>query len=179
MEHDAARGQPVALPEPGDGLTDPRELLTTYLDFYRDTILRKLDGMSEADLRQSRLPSGWTPLQLLKHLAHVERRWLQWGFRGEPIAQLWGEDDARGRWAIEPGESSGEIRSFFLDSCDRSRRIVGSAELGEVARSGGRFNPPDPHPALIGILFHLLQEYARHAGHLDVVRELVDGTVGE
>ena len=51
-------------------------------------------------------------------------------------------------------------------------------EVG-LPRPGTAFNPSEPHPALIWILFHVLQEYARHAGHLDVVRELADGTVGE
>jgi Protein of unknown function (DUF664) len=51
--------------------------------------------------------------------------------------------------------------------------------LQDMPRPGTAFNPSEPHPALIWILFHVLQEYARHAGHLDVVRELADGTVGE
>ena len=72
-------------PEPSETLTDPRELLTGYLDWYREAVLRKLDGLPEEELRRSRLPSGWTPLALLRHLTGVERRWIRWGFAGERV----------------------------------------------------------------------------------------------
>jgi uncharacterized damage-inducible protein DinB len=166
-------------PEPSDTLTEPGELLRGYLDFYRDAVLRKLDGLPERELRTSRLPSGWTPLELLKHLAHVERRWLQWGFVGEDLDDPWGEDGPDGRWHVGAEETADEVRAFFLDTCARSRQIVATADLYDTARAGGRFDSPDHPPALVWILFHLLQEYARHTGQLDVARELADGTVGE
>ncbi|MER7394632.1 DinB family protein [Streptomyces sp. NPDC000151] len=166
--------------EPPDTLTDPRELVLAYLDYYRAALLRKLDGMSEEDLRTSRLPSGWAPLALLKHLAFVERRWFRWGFAAESVDAVWGDEDPDTRkWQVGAEESTEEIRDLFLDECARSRKIVAGAELQEPARSGGGFNPPDHHPALSWILFHVLQEYARHVGQLDVVRELADGVTGE
>jgi Protein of unknown function (DUF664) len=170
-----------ALPpgEPAETVADPRELLLGYLDYYRQTIVRKLDGMPDEELRRSRLPSGWTPLELLKHLAGVERRWIRWGFAAEPIDKPWIEDGPGGAWRVGPEESADDVKALFLDECARSRRIVAGARLDDVAATGGRFNPSDPHPTLAWILFHLLQEYARHAGHLDVARELADGTVGE
>jgi uncharacterized damage-inducible protein DinB len=176
-----------ALPpgEPSETIADPRELLAGYLDYYRQTILRKLDGLPDSELRRSRLPSGWTPLELLKHLAGVERRWMRWGFAAERIDEPWIEHalDARrqpeGRWEVGPEETADDVRALFLDECARSRRIVAGARLDDTAAGGGRFNPPGPHPTLAWILFHVLQEYARHAGHLDAVRELADGTVGE
>jgi Protein of unknown function (DUF664) len=166
-------------PEPPETLSDPRELLVGFLDFYRDAILRKLEGLPEEELRRSRLPSGWTPLELLKHLAGVERRWFRWGFVAERVERPWVEDGPDGRWHVDPGETFEDVRALFLEECARSRRIVAASGLDDVSRSGGRFNPGDPHPALSWILVHVLQEYARHAGHLDVVRELADGTVGE
>ncbi|MFC7308223.1 DinB family protein [Streptomyces monticola] len=166
--------------EPPDDLTDPRELVLAYLDYYRAALLRKLDGMSEEDLRNSRLPSGWAPLALLKHLAFVERRWFRWGFAAEQVDPIWGEEDPdTQKWQVGDEESTEAIRALFLDECARTRKIVAGAELQEPARSGGGFNPPDHHPALIWILFHVLQEYARHVGQLDVVRELADGVTGE
>jgi hypothetical protein len=166
--------------QPPETVTDPRELLVGYLDNYRAALLRKLDGLSEEDLRTSRLPSGWTPLALLKHLAFVERRWLRWGFAAEDVDSVWGDEDPEtGRWQVGPDESAAEVRALFLDECARSRAIVAGADLQDRARSGGRFNPPDDHPSLSWIMFHLLQEYARHVGHLDVVRELTDGVTGE
>ncbi|MFC9245661.1 DinB family protein [Streptomyces sp. NPDC057136] len=166
--------------EPPDNLTDPRALVLAYLDYYRAALLRKLDGMSEEDLRSSRLPSGWAPLALLKHLAFVERRWFRWGFAAEQVDPIWGDEDPDTRkWQVGAEESTEEIRALFLDECARSRKIVAGAELQQPARSGGGFNPPDHHPALIWILFHMLQEYTRHVGQLDVVRELADGVTGE
>jgi hypothetical protein len=171
---------PVLPPgEPPETLADPRELLVGFLDFYRQAVLRKLDGMPEEELRRSRLPSGWTPLELLKHLAGVERRWFRWGFAAERFDEPWLENGPDGTWYVGPEETADDVKALFLDECARSRRIVAGAWLGDVAASGGRFNPPDPHPTLAWILFHVLQEYARHTGHLDVVRELADGAVGE
>ncbi|MEV6393626.1 DinB family protein [Streptomyces sp. NPDC051907] len=173
-------GSPEPAVEPPDNMTDPRALVLAYLDYYRAVLLRKLDGMSEEDLRSSRLPSGWAPLALLKHLAFVERRWLRWGFAAEQVDPIWGDEDPDTRkWQVGAEESTEEIRALFLDECARSREIVAGAELQQPARSGGGFNPPDHHPALIWILFHMLQEYARHVGQLDVVRELADGVTGE
>ncbi|WP_370933862.1 DinB family protein [Amycolatopsis sp. cg13] len=166
--------------EPPDSLSDPRELLLAYLDYYRDTLLRKLDGLAEAELRTSRLPSGWTPLELLKHLAFVERRWLRWGFLGEDMDPVWGENDPEtGKWSVGAEESADEIRALFQAECAASREIVAGAQLQDIASGGGRFDSPERPPALSWILFHLLQEYARHVGQLDVVRELVDGVTGE
>jgi hypothetical protein len=62
-------------PPPGPGVP---ELLGAYLDYYRATVLHKLDGLTDRQLRRSLLPSGWTPLELLYHLAWVERRWFAW-----------------------------------------------------------------------------------------------------
>ncbi|CND65116.1 Protein of uncharacterised function (DUF664) [Mycobacterium tuberculosis] len=165
--------------EPPATLTDSRELLLGYLDYYRAALLRKLDGMPEDDLRTSRLPSGWTPVGLLKHLAFVERRWLQWGFAAEQVDPIWDDQGPGASWHVRPDESVEQVRRFFLDECARSREIIAGADLQDRARSGGGFTPPDEHPALIWILFHLLQEYARHAGHLDIARELADGAIGE
>ncbi|MFJ4435112.1 DinB family protein [Streptomyces sp. NPDC088923] len=173
---------PVPPTEPPWSLTDPAELLPAYLDYYRATVLAKLDGLSEAELRGSRLPSGWSPLELLKHLAYVERRWLRWGFLGEEMDErtAWGDDDPEsGRWRVREDESPARVRGLFAEECEYSRRIVAAAGLRDRAASTGRFPPPAEPPTLSWILFHVLQEYARHTGHLDVVRELTDGRVGE
>jgi hypothetical protein len=171
----------ASLFEPGVDLTDPAELLTGFLDAYRDALLRKLDGVPEEELRRSRLPSGWTPLELLKHLTFVERRWLCWGFLAEPVDDPWGDSggDPDGRWQVRDDEPLELLASQFRDQCRRSREVTSSAALTDRARVGGRFRTPDEAPTLGWILVHLLQEHARHLGHLDVVRELTDGAVGE
>ncbi|MGW3008295.1 DinB family protein [Streptomyces sp. NPDC001219] len=173
------RIEPAA--EPPVTLTSPYDLLTGYLDFYRNAVLRKLAGMSDEELRNSRLPSGWSPLGLLKHLAGVELRWLQWGFNGEAVEEPWAEFTAGSRvWHVDPGESFEDVKTFFQEQCARSRAIVAAAPLEDRAATlGGKVPADEDRPTLIWILFHLLQEYARHAGHLDVARELADGAVGE
>ncbi|MGM1061139.1 GNAT family N-acetyltransferase [Saccharothrix sp. Mg75] len=163
--------------EPSPDLADPAELLHAYLDFHRDTVLRKLQGMSEEELRTSRLPSGWAPLAMLKHLTHVERRWLRHCFRGEDVVHPYGDPRVpHAEWVVEDGDTTEGIRASYLEECARSREIAAGAALTDrVARweSTGA-----PRPTLAWVLFHLLQEYARHAGHLDVARELSDGVLG-
>ena len=72
-------------PEPTAPKDDRREVLLEYLDFYRFTVRQKVIGLSDADLRTSRLPSGWAPIALVKHLRNVERRWMLWGFEGVEV----------------------------------------------------------------------------------------------
>jgi hypothetical protein len=168
--------------EPPKQLADPKELLLSYLDYYRDAVLRKLAGMSEEDLRGSRLPSGWSPLELVVHLTWMERRWLQWDFAGDPLPDPWGDRGGAGpaaRWQLPAGASTEQVRAEFVAQAELSRRTVAGAALTDRARPGGRFATAEEAPTLAWILFHVLQEYARHAGHLDIARELTDGTVGE
>lgn len=167
------------LSEPSHVLSDPQQLLAGQLDYYRDTLLRKLDGLSDAELRRSRLPSGWTPLELVRHLAHVERRWLCWGFAAEQVHAPWADNGPDGRWRVPPGMTTAEVLRGFADQCARSRAVAGAASLEDRAATGGRFPAPEDAPTLGWILLHLLQEYARHVGQLDIVRELADGVVGE
>ncbi len=167
--------------EPSPTLSDPTELLLQYLEYYRRAVIRKVDGLTEAQLRTSLVPSGWTPIELVKHLLYMERRWLRWGFLAEDVPDPHGDKDAQGRWRVGPDESIGALTGELLETGERTRAIVTGADLADVGSIGGRFRAGDaePRPTLAWILFHVLQEYARHAGHLDVVRELTDGATGE
>jgi hypothetical protein len=168
---------------PALGLSDPTELLLAYLDRYRDVVERKLTGLSEADLRSSRLPSGWSPLELLQHLVFMERRWLVWAFLGEDVPSPWGDGGPHGspgrRWHVAPETTLDHLVAALHDGGRRTREIATGAGLSDVARPGGRFRDPAQAPTLGWILCHVLEEYARHAGHLDIVRELIDGATGE
>src|SRR2546430_15022928 len=97
--------------EPPGSLGDPRELVEAYLDHYRDVVLRKLDGLSDEELRRSRVPSGWTPLGLLVHLTWVERRWLVWGFLGEPLDEPSGARGPEDGWRVPEGWSAERVRA--------------------------------------------------------------------
>lgn len=164
--------------EPPPSLEDPREILLQQLSYYRATLLAKLDGLSEEQLTSSILPSGWSPLGLLKHLVFVERRWMQWGFEAEQMPDPWGDHnpDSEG-WLVAPGDSVTDLTARLRAIAARTEVTAGQADLTQRARLGGRFSS-DP-PTLGWILAHLLQEYARHIGQMDVVRELIDGAVGE
>lgn len=169
---------PIDDPAPGSR-TDPRELLDAYLDHYRAEVLRKLDGLAEEELRSSRVASGWTPLELLVHLTWVERRWFEWGFAARPVPDPWGDRGPDDRWAVPEGAGTAELKDAFRAACARSREIVAGVPLDRRAAVGGRFAAAADAPSLALILFHVLQEYARHAGHLDIARELADGVTGE
>ena len=166
--------------EPETTLADPAALLAGYLDYCRDGVLRKFEGLSDKEARHSRLPSGWTPLGLLKHLAYMERRWFRWGFAAEQVDQPWGDQPLNeGEWYVEPGETVDEVKAFFREQCAHSRAIAAKGSLDDRAAAGGRFATAEDAPTLAWILFHVLQEYARHLGHLDIARELADGIIGE
>ena len=167
----------LPFPSPTTPRSSRAETLLAYLDYFRSVVLDKLDGLADADLRSSRLPSGWTPLELLQHLIFVERRWLVWGFLGRPMAEPWG--DHRGdRWQVDPGVGPAALIEALHQQAAVTREIVETHDLDEVGQPGERWAGAPP-ATLERVLLHLLQEYARHAGHLDIVRELADGRTGE
>jgi Protein of unknown function (DUF664) len=164
--------------EPPRSLEDPREILLQQLAYYRATLLAKLDGLTDSQLRSSTLPSGWTPIGLLRHLVFVERRWMQWGFEAVQVSYPRGDENPDGTgWIVPPEDTVASLSARLAEIAARTEAVAHTAELNQRAKLGGRFSS-DP-PTLGWILAHLLQEYARHVGHLDVVRELLDGSVGE
>jgi len=153
------------------------EVFLGYLDYFRGQVIAKTEGLSEDERRGSRLPSGWTPLELVKHLTFVELRWLEWGFEGRQVDEPWG--DQRGdRWCVTPEETTDVLIASLHAQAARSRTIVENNDLSSVGQPGPRWDGAPP-ATLERVLFHLLQEYARHLGHLDVVSELGGGPVGE
>ncbi len=167
----------LPFPSPTEPVVSRTEVFLGYLDYFRSVLVSKLDGLPDGELRASRLPSGWTPIELLKHLTYVELRWLEWGFEGRNVVEPWG-DNRDDRWYVAPGETLDELLTALHAQAARSRAVVEAHDLSEVGQPGDRWDGDDP-ATLERILFHLLQEYARHVGHLDIVRELADGTVGE
>ncbi|WP_425956058.1 DinB family protein [Xylanimonas sp. McL0601] len=171
----------VSAREPQLDSADPVAQLVAYLDYYRDVMDRKLDGLSEEQLRTSVLPSGWTPLGLLNHLVHMERRWFVWGFLAEQVSDPRGDfvDGVdNGQWQVPDGVTAADLLVRLHEGGRRTTQILTTTPLATRGALGGRFTSA-PAPTLLWIALHVLQEYARHAGHLDVVRELTDGAVGE
>ena len=169
----------AAVHKPDRQLADPKELLLGFLDYYRSVISRKIEGLPEAELRASRLPSGWAPLELVKHLVFMEQRWLRWGFRAEQLPDPHGDEDQAGRWYLGSAETAADLTAALHAAGEHTRAIATGAELTDISAPGGRFSDSDTRSTLAWILAYVLQEYARHAGHLDIARELIDGATGE
>ncbi|GAA4719709.1 DinB family protein [Isoptericola chiayiensis] len=171
---------PLSDVEPRLDSADPAAQFAAYLDYYRAAVARKLEGLTDAQLTTSVLPSGWTPAELLVHLVHVERRWFVWGFLGEQVDDPWGDhadNDPEGPWQVPDGVTAAALVDALQAGGERTRAVLVGHDLADRAAVGGRFTA-DP-PTLLWICFHVLQEYARHTGHLDVARELADGATGE
>ena len=167
----------LPFPEPTTAIESRADVLLGYLDYFRSVLLTKLRGLPEAELRTSRLPTGWTPIQLLKHLIQVEVRWLEWGFEGQHVAEPWA-DWRDGRWYVSPDESLTDLAAALHSQAARSRAVVQAHDLADVGQPGERWDGAEP-ATLERVLLHLVQEYARHLGQLDIVCELADRPVGE
>ena len=164
-------------PSPTIPASSRTEVFLRYLDYFRSRVTAKIEVLPAAEQRRTRLPSGWTPLQLVKHLRHVERRWLEWGFDGQDVGDPWA-DSVDGRWHLTDDETPATLLAGLRDQAARSRAIIVVHDLDEVGRPSERWDGADP-PTLERVLFHLLQEYARHLGQLDIVTELATGRTEE
>ncbi len=165
-EQDFARKDPP--------LTGPEHaMLEAFLDYHRATLLQKVAGVSDADLRRRLVPSLTTLLGLVKHLAYVERSWFQIAFAGEDLPVPWTEQDPDPDFRIEPDETTESILAFYREQVARSRAIAATATLDEQAKGPGR------ECTLRWIMLHMIEETARHNGHADILRELIDGATGE
>jgi uncharacterized damage-inducible protein DinB len=158
-----------------------RTVLAQYLDYQRETMLLKAEGLTNEQLAQRLAPSELTLAGMLYHLALVEESWLEVRFSGLPRREPWSDVD----WEADPdwefhaavGLDGDEVRQRYRDACERSRAVVdGARDLDQLSvqptRDGGHFS-------LRWVLLHLVEETARHAGHADLLREAIDGAVGE
>jgi uncharacterized damage-inducible protein DinB len=157
------------------------ELLAQYLNYQRETMLLKAADLTAEQLHEKHAPSDLTLAGLLYHLALVEESWLEVRFAGLPDRQPWvGVDwDADPNWEFRTAADLGpeQVRQRYRDACDRSRRVVsGATGLDQLSVQPLR---DGQHFSLRWVLLHLIEETARHAGHADLLREALDGTVGE
>jgi uncharacterized damage-inducible protein DinB len=151
-----------------------RELLISFLDLYRETILVKVRGLTEDHLRRRLVPSPTTLLGIVKHLGYVERSWFRMRFNGENLPVPWTEQDPDADFRIEPDETAESVLAFYRDQVERARAIVATAQLGDRVKGQAK----QPY-TLRWILMHMIEETARHAGHADILREQTDGATGE
>jgi uncharacterized damage-inducible protein DinB len=151
------------------GNPDERELLLSWLGFLRGAVLRKVRGLSEAQAR-------WTPdgrlislLGIVNHLTHVEWRWINGAMCGEAVSRDEREFRPDSQLSLSEAVAAYRDRAAATDAYVRGRPSL--AEPCRRAQDQGR--------DLRWVLLHLINETARHAGHADATRELLDGTTGE
>lgn len=154
-----------------------KETLSSFLDYHRATLLWKVAGLSDDDLRRSIVPSGVTLLGMVKHLAYVERWWFQAVFAGESVTFPWTDADPDADWRVEASETTDEIIVLYKAEVRRSREIVAGANLEAHAQAEARHGKAEE--SLRWIVVHMIEETARHNGHADILRELTDGKTGE
>jgi uncharacterized damage-inducible protein DinB len=152
------------------------ETLSGFLDFQRATLLWKLEGLDDEQLRRAMVPSGTSLLGLVKHLAYVERSWFQRVWAGQEVSFPWTQEDPDADWRIEPDETTEGIVALYHGECDRSRQIVAAASALDEAVVHPRWKEAVSRR---WILTHMIEETARHVGHADILREQIDGVVGE
>jgi uncharacterized damage-inducible protein DinB len=140
MDH---TGMSERFPEPTLTYARDADVLVGYLDYMRARILDKVGGLPECERGISRLPSGWTPLQLLNHLAFVEHRWLEWGFEGQHSTTPWG-DQRDGQWFVPEHAHLTDLCQSHRTQGERTRAIVAAHELTDQGRPGPRWNGQPP-----------------------------------
>ncbi len=157
-------------------LGDERTLLTGFLDYHRDTLAWKCSGLTDEQLKlRSAEPSSMSLLGMLRHLTEVERGWFVRGIAKEEAEPLYyTEENQDGDWDLLDSHSPTEVFEVWQAACARSREIVAAHDLdAEGARGDWRFS-------LRWVLLHMIEEYARHNGHADLIRERIDGgAIGE
>ena len=151
--------------------TDPEiETLLAYLGSTRRHLLAQLVGLTDEQLTQPVLPSKWTLLGLVHHLAlDVEAFWFRHVLAGEPFTPLDGE-----AWDVPEGMSAREVFALYDEACHRSDQIARGLTPTTPAAWWPDFLGPDVD-TVRDVLLHVIIENSTHAGHLDVVRELIDG----
>ncbi|HEX3842586.1 MAG TPA: DinB family protein [Acidimicrobiales bacterium] len=146
---------------------DERETLQELLQFQRDSLVRKVSGVDEEAARTSPVSSGTTLLWLTKHLAHAESLWI--------LQRFAGRDDALPDESVGSEDTLAAAVDAYRTNWARVDAVVASASsLDQPCRAIGDGAPAN----LRWVLMHLLEETARHAGHADILRELIDGETG-
>jgi hypothetical protein len=160
---------------PADDNTE-RAMLLRRLTGQRRHVIAQLEGLTDEQLRQAVLPSGWSCLGLVRHLTlSDERYWFEVVVAGGPL-DFWPEGDD-GDWRVDPTEPAGAVTDAYQLAIARSDEIIAARNLNDApARPEDWWESAGLHfPDVRTVLVHVLVETATHAGHLDAVRELLDG----
>jgi hypothetical protein len=159
-------------------VADERTTLEAFLDYYRQAMRSKVAGLSEEDARRRLVPSATTLSGLIKHLSRVEASWFQFRLaqadpEDVPVLRGWIDDPERD-FRVGPEETLDLLVARYDEQCALSREAAARFDLDHVV----------PHPALgrvsaRWIYVHMIEETARHVGHADILREQLDGSLGD
>ena len=155
------------------------DMLRTFLRAQRESVLAIVEGLSEEAWHRSVVPTGWTPAGMLEHLGGAEWHWFQGVVAGNQ-PELPGDVD-EDQPPYDPTSvvfttdgSSAEVLAFYRGQCAESESVLATTPLSAPPRGmHGRYEPPNVR----WVVLHMIEETARHAGHLDLARELLDGKV--
>lgn len=160
---------------------DERTSLNQFLDYHRATFLSRIEGLDHEQANRRLASSELSLASLAKHLAFVEDSWFQDDFLGQPMPAPWADapfdDDPDWELHSAADDDPADLVDLYRSACDRSRAAVASAASldslsNRLSRTGEAFS-------LRWIVLHLIEETARHNGHADLIRESIDGLVGE
>jgi uncharacterized damage-inducible protein DinB len=151
-----------------------RQMLDAWLDYHRDTLALKCDGLAGHQLRERAVPpSSLSLLGLIRHMAEGERQWFKMVLGGEQVPwHYYTDDDPEAEFDVD-GVDVAEAFATWRSECADARKRAAAAPSLDVTGSwrGNQFS-------LRWIMVHMIEEYARHNGHADLLRERIDGTVG-
>lgn len=151
-----------------------KESLHVSLDRHRDVVLWKVEGLDDGQLRRRMTPSGTSLLGLVKHLASVEYGWFCETFGRESEAIPFDENDPEADMRAEPHETTAELLDYYRRARAAADQVIDELSLDDVGTAW--FGDT---VSMRWVLIHMLEETARHAGHMDILRELIDGATGD
>ena len=157
------------------------QILLDFLAAQRAAVLSIVGGLDEEAWHRSVVPSGWTPAGLVEHLGGAEWHWFQGVVSGKVPEPMPGDED---RPPYDPtaafvcDEPCAEIIAFYRDQCAASDAVLAVTPLGAKPLGAHGVPGQDEPPDVRWIVLHMIEETARHAGHLDIARELIDGQTG-
>lgn len=156
-----------------------RDTLVSFVDYFRSVLVRKAAGLTSEQLDVTLAPSTLTLGRLPRHMAFVEDHWFGFALHGRDYHERWAAADwtAQPDWEMDTATdfSPIELAAQFDDAVEQSRLAIDGLDVDHIAAREG----PAGQTTLRWILIHMIEEYARHCGHADLLRETIDGQTGD
>jgi hypothetical protein len=176
MGRSTTDGRCPTLPGMDEETGSERHILEGHLDQNREIVVSKVDGLTWEQATRRLGPSATSAAGIVKHLTDVERWWFRRNLDGQrDVPFAWSDDEDDLEFQFGPGDSLESLVAEYVRACEESRAVCARYELTD------QIHPPrhgEPRSSLRWVYVHMIEETARHNGHLDIYRELLDGQVG-